>query len=85
MSAQDTCATSLLKSYAEARLAMLRQHLKRRDRMGAISSGVTEFEYSKRQERLDINTMVIPIHIRGLLAEFGKSSAFILLSGEYDA
>ena len=83
----DPAATddNVKNAQIEAAEFLLFNYKDRRDRMGAITSGVTDFDYSKRSETLDLAKMVIPIHIRGLLSVYGQSSAFVLLSGEYDA
>lgn len=54
------------------------------DRTAAMYTGVTAFEYSKRNEDLDIKNLGIPADILALLPEYTISHAFVVLQGEYD-
>lgn len=64
----------------------LQEHYTEMDnRRAAISQGVTDFRLSKRQESFDINSIVLPQHILGLINDYSTAGGkIILLRGEYD-
>lgn len=69
---------------AEAAFYLLNYGDERFDREHMASSGVVEFEYSKRMEKLDINKIQIPPYIMGMLRQYSSAHLFPVLEGEYD-
>lgn len=69
---------------AEATLFLLEHYDELNNRRAAMSTGVTEFEMSRKMEKLDINKLTIPDHIIGMLNSYSVKNTFVELKGHYD-
>ena len=76
--------TNVKHAQIEAALFLMEHSESLRDREGAIYSGVEEFKYSQRMEKLNMEQLIIPKSIQGLLLNYLGSHAFVELAGEYD-
>jgi hypothetical protein len=77
---------SLVKNaQIESALFLMEHYNALNERRAAMSTGVTEFQLSKKMERLDISKLTIPPHIIGLLGAYCIENAFAVLKGHYDS
>ena len=83
ISAASTDA-NVKKAQIEAALFLIEHYLELNERRAAISTGVTRFKYSKREEDLNANNLSIPDYILGMIESYTIINTTAVLLGEYD-
>lgn len=80
----DLTDANVKHAQAEAALFLLGHYSELDARRAAMYTGVTEFELSKRREKLNLAQLQIPDYILGLLNEYSTDHAIVNLSGDYN-
>lgn len=68
----------------EGALFLMEHYMELNERRAAMATGVAEFAYSKRRERLEPSQIKIPDYIVGMILNFVSMNTTAVLLGEYD-
>lgn len=76
--------TNVKNAQIEATLFLLDHYSELNERRAAMVTGVENFKMSKKGEKLNLNKLIIPDHIIGLLGIYSIQNVTVTLKGHYD-